>query len=379
MVSSWQSVHIHHHEEDLTPLVAHGVGLFSERLREWSVKHYWDRHWFRGPHVRLNVFAPPRTFHERILPAAKEVIGGYLREHPSSASAERSLSVAVQERLAEQEGIGEPLTPWVRDDSVASAAYEDRSPHLGAVAWDVMTDHFVSTAPAMLHFTRSSLTQAERLDTAFGLMLATVHASGGGLPAKFGSFRSHAEAYLNLWPEGRGQRESWERHYDRARGVLVAKARSVLAAVDEDGRGAKGGRGTDASGRMWREWAEHARVLDRRVHEAIDAGDITTRMTDEQVDSGPQAEALLAVSPYHRAIVNNDYWRENVRNSPWFAGHRFVLNCMYLQLTRLGVSPSERFLLCHLAANTAQELYGVSAFDIARGRVGGGTSLEAAR
>jgi hypothetical protein len=44
-----------------------------------------------------------------------------------------------------------------------------------------------------------------------------------------------------------------------------------------------------------------------------------------------------------------------------------MLNLTYLMLTRLGISPAERFLLCHLAANAVEDQYGVSAIDSASG------------
>jgi hypothetical protein len=41
-----------------------------------------------------------------------------------------------------------------------------------------------------------------------------------------------------------------------------------------------------------------------------------------------------------------------------------MLNYTYLHMTRLGITPTERFLLCHLAANAVEECYGVSAFEL---------------
>jgi hypothetical protein len=49
---------------------------------------------------------------------------------------------------------------------------------------------------------------------------------------------------------------------------------------------------------------------------------------------------------------------------PRFLRYRLMLNYTYLHLTRLGVPGLHRYLLCHLAANAVEEVYGVSALDL---------------
>jgi hypothetical protein len=47
----------------------------------------------------------------------------------------------------------------------------------------------------------------------------------------------------------------------------------------------------------------------------------------------------------------------------WSPSYRLVLNYMYLHFTRLGLTPIERFLLCHLTANAVEDCYGISAME----------------
>ena len=74
---------------------------------------------------------------------------------------------------------------------------------------------------------------------------------------------------------------------------------------------------------------------------------------------GSEYAERMRRSPLHRA-------RKDVVVDPvWFAKFRLMLNYTYLHLTRLGLAPAERFLLCHLAANAAEDLFGRSAAEVA--------------
>ena len=76
-------------------------------------------------------------------------------------------------------------------------------------------------------------------------------------------------------------------------------------------------------------------------------------------DSEEYAERLRR-SPFH----NRRQWAGPPTDYVWFTKYRLMLNYTYLQLTRLGLLPAQRFLLCHLAANAAEEMYRVSAVDV---------------
>src|SRR5205807_1003772 len=75
---------------------------------------------------------------------------------------------------------------------------------------------------------------------------------------------------------------------------------------------------------------------------------------------------LSDASPFHRELESAERWRRDIRQSRDFAVYRVVLNCTYLHMTRLGLLPVERFLLCHLAAEAVEAAYGVSALEAVR-------------
>jgi hypothetical protein len=63
-------------------------------------------------------------------------------------------------------------------------------------------------------------------------------------------------------------------------------------------------------------------------------------------------------------------YQRQVLARPDFLRYRVLLNHTYLHVTRLGLTPVERFRVCHLAARAVEETYGVSAVDLMRRAVG---------
>ena len=59
--------------------------------------------------------------------------------------------------------------------------------------------------------------------------------------------------------------------------------------------------------------------------------------------------------------MTNRQFHDRVLPSAPFRHYRLLLNLLYLQLTKLGMKPAERYLLGHLIANTVEDSYGVDA------------------
>jgi hypothetical protein len=71
-------------------------------------------------------------------------------------------------------------------------------------------------------------------------------------------------------------------------------------------------------------------------------------------------------SPLHGAMTDDNGFAAALGGAGWFREYRLVLNLLYLYLYRIGVTGAERYLLCHLAANAIEDVYGVSALDEVR-------------
>jgi Lantibiotic biosynthesis dehydratase C-term len=355
----WNSVHVYYYG-DQDPLIVDAVRPLFGAIKGDAPRCYFVRHWKRGPHLRLKFDAPPDSFAGSILPSVHEVIGGYLKAHPSATRPDLERLVPLHQRLAELEREDGPLTPWHPDNTVRCDDEDSRLSVLGSVdAAELIADFYVQTTD--LAFEMTDLVrrrEASRKGASFDLMIATVNAfCPGGITKGFVSFRSHAEAFLDGYQEGDGHRAAWDRHYAEQSRTLKQRVSDVVRAVDEE---------QDLLP-MTRDWINALTPIRDRAADLIATG----RMSLEQqsfggvVDGAGSAERrsgrLAGLSPFNRALHLNEQWSRQILQSEWFSVYRVVINCTYLHLARIGLNPSERFFLCHLAANAVEELYGVSA------------------
>jgi hypothetical protein len=369
----WHSLHVHYYD-DIDGLVVDGVQPLFDRIRDRVPTAYYIRHWKRGPHLRLNVHTDADTFDMVVRPAATDVLGDFLATRPSRAVVDPERWLPMHQRLAELEHEDGPLLPWRPDNSVHVVPYDRRLHVLGnELAADLLAEFYARTTDLAFVMTRHVRNGGQRLRLAFDLLVAVAQGLvAGGIRYGFVSYRSHAEAFLTAWPESTGQRGGWDRFYRTHAPALIRRVRDVVAALDGEPPAADpgsaaadpdSGRGSPAVA-LVRRWVDALRPFERRGYELVASGRLTI---DPPSPGQPVREpSLTEVSPFHRALADNDWFEQRVRPSPGFAAYRLVLNYTYLQLTRLGVTPVERFLLCHLAANAVEDAYGCSALDVVR-------------
>jgi hypothetical protein len=259
----------------------------------------------------------------------------------------------IHERLAKLEQVDGPFVPWEPDNSVRPAPYDRRlSVHGTDAAADLMAAFLAETtgqAFAMLDHIRAG---GQRLRLAFDLMIAVAHGLvDGGIEHGFVSYRSHAEACLSGWPDAADRRVAWDRHYAKHSAALVQRVRAVVASLE----------GTGTAVPFVADWVEALRPYRQRGYALAEAGRLP--MPGASARPADFAPGTTVGSAFHEAMENNTSFHRHVLGSPWFAAYRLVFNYTYLQLTRLGITPSDRFLLCHLVANAVEEAYACSALE----------------
>ncbi|MGW4798822.1 thiopeptide maturation pyridine synthase [Nonomuraea sp. NPDC004297] len=343
----WRTYEVSYYA-DPTGLLLDAVRPFMEGVAPHVRRAYHTRHWLRGPHIRISVEAagPVRS----LLDAT---VGRYLAEHPSRARIDPVALLERHRRSAEREHERGPLTPLRPDNTVHEAAHDRRLHVLGSEsAADLLTDFYCATdglAFDMLEHVRGGGRAAQ---LAFDVMIASAHRlSGAGLRRGFVSFRSHSEAFLSWWPEAEGLRRAWDAHYAAHAPALTARVRALVAAIDRD-------RGLPP---LTRRWLAEFEPIRRRGAALIAAGELSM----DPPWAGRDADDDAVVAEMRRTSAFHARPRppgEIDRN--WFETYRLVLNYTYLQLTRLGLGASERFLLCHLAACAAEDVFGVTAAQV---------------
>ncbi|WP_327064859.1 thiopeptide maturation pyridine synthase [Kitasatospora sp. NBC_01302] len=359
----WRAAHIAYFGDGTDELILQAVRPVIERCTGHVQSVYVLRHWRRGPHLRLVVQATPETFAALVEPAVAELVGGWLREHPSTAPApDEAALLPLHRRLAEVEREPGPLTPFHRDNSISWEEHDRRVEVLGCpVGADELALFYERTNGLLFDHLAAVAGGVPRETLALRLMLATAHTlcrhpEDASIRRGFVSFRSHAEGYLST--AGPQVREAFEQRYAANREVLTAQVRAVVAAFEPGAADAP----SAAQGEAERRWVAAIDPLGGRWTALYEAGEIPEAPIPDDEENG--IGDLLAASPLHQAVAGSATYKQMMYRDPRFLRYRLMLNYTYLHLTRLGVPGLTRYLLCHLAANAVEEVYGVSALQL---------------
>ncbi|MFF7633117.1 thiopeptide maturation pyridine synthase [Kitasatospora sp. NPDC008050] len=371
----WRAAHIAYFGDGTDELILRAVRPVVERCAGHVQSVYVLRHWRRGPHLRLVVQATSDTFATLVEPAVAELVGGYLRAHPSSAPAlDETALLPLHRRLADAEREPGPLTPFYPDNSISWEEHDRRIEVLGCpVGADELALFYERTNGLLFDHLTAVAAGVPRETLALRLMLATAHTlcrhpEDASIRRGFVSFRSHAEGYLST--AGPRVREAFEQRYAANREVLTAQVRAVVAAFEPGAAdpqadavgGPQAGAVGGPQGEAERDWVAAIDPLGGRWTALYEAGEIPEAPIPDDEENG--IGDLLAASPLHQAVAGSATYKQMMYRDPRFLRYRLMLNYTYLHLTRLGIPGLTRYLLCHLAANAVEEVYGVSALEL---------------
>jgi hypothetical protein len=335
----WRTVCVHYHD------AAAAGDLILDAVRplfaDFPDAAHFLRHWRRGPHVRLNVRTTEERMNNVVLPAVNRVIGGFLQRRPSRVTFDVAALLPEHRRLAEREQERGELTPPRPDNTISVEPYDSRAHVLGGTtAADLLADFHTATTPAAFTALLAMRAQNQRLWTAFDLMVATAETfCPGGIPLGYVSFRAHAETFLLDRADQPRMRTEWQRIYHRVQPVLAARlARAVSSETAPQ-----------------RDWLKAVTAVKDRCFTLLDGGEL--RMDNYEFGRKPPPGA----SPFVQELMTNRQFHDHVLPSAPFRHYRLLLNLLYLQLTKLGIKPAERYLLGHLIANTVEDTYDVDA------------------
>src|SRR5699024_6254706 len=246
---------------------------------------------------------------------------------PSTGCPDLEKEMNQHRKLAELEHVEGPLLPWRPDHSVRFGTRQDRSWYVGGNAvLDFLDDFHAEAGPLVLRALDRARSQGRRQELCLCLMFALAHTQCPPVSRGFLSYHSHAEAFL----------------------ANCADPQRTRAAFEERHRANK---------------ERSAQILEQILRADGPAG----------AGSVPDAASAQAArtSGFLYDLRERGEWHR-IRTAAWFRCYRLLLNATYAQLTRLGVSPLERYLLCYTAARTVEEVVGAAAPTSAasRGSVG---------
>ncbi|WP_062357762.1 thiopeptide maturation pyridine synthase [Herbidospora yilanensis] len=346
----WRAVQIRYYEQAKDDLILDCVRPLVERLDGLIGRPYIVRHWRRGPHLRLNLRATARDWDREILPVATETITGYLRDHPSTARLDERDHLAAHRLLAAREDETGPLQPWYPDNSLQTEPYDDRLHIFGGTALADLVDAAAAESTRLTFGTLDRIRRGELtlFEVAIDLMVAVAHVSVPPIARGYMSYRSHVAAATADFENRDAVTAAFEARYRANAPALRAAVVGVVESVD----------GGEPAAHV-QDWIAFTRRQKELALPLLAAGKIDLDASDRRVDRRHPVD-------YFDVLLSTDRYRTEVLGSDWFRAHRLVVNMLYAHLARLGVTPLQRHLLCHLVASAVEEEYGVSPLEKAR-------------
>lgn len=353
----WHNVAIYYYEEDKDQLILDGIQPLFQSLAPTVERAFFVRHWLRGPHLRLRFFATDEQFTETIKPAIEEQIGRYLREYPSTTTLDEESLRPVYQKLAKSEQEKGAILPLYPNNSIQYTPY-DRRLHVlkGDFVADLIDNFYVETNDLTFRMLEHVRQNHNRLSLCLDLIFATAHKAAWPITTGFISFRSHAEGCIMRSPNPVAMRTFFEKKYATYSEALLQRLPQLLDALDHE-------QDTFPFILTWatlmnRYWNEGVPLIKANVLDIVPPGH------EKPMEENEWWKSLLSHSTFHRRFFEHRVSRERLFANARFQGYRLVLNLLYLHLNRLGIRQLERFMLGHLAANTVEELFHVSAVEL---------------
>ncbi|MFJ5220798.1 thiopeptide maturation pyridine synthase [Streptomyces sp. NPDC088354] len=346
--ANWHTAHVYYYSPDRSGLLLDAMEPLLYEIRDNVNAAYVVPHWRRGPHLRVTVSASADAWTRHVRPAIDRGIGGYLEQHPSRNRLDPDAAIPMHRHLAALEEEDGPLTPWIPDNTVTYPNFVSRANQMGGIPIEeLVTDFYVDSNPFFLKTVRHMKDSNRPTDLTGLLLLLTTAEAIGGMRRNAGSFRSHAEGFLSDCADPAAARAVFDRQYALHRATIADLMTAMVATLN----------GTAATPLpLVTDWAAILRQCIERAEPTVRSG-----VLGLSEDARQSFLAHPTFPDYLRRAFQNESYLKNIMGSTDFHRYRMVLALSYLQLTRMGIPPRARYLLCHLAANAIEEHHGFSA------------------
>ncbi|MEU3407766.1 lantibiotic dehydratase C-terminal domain-containing protein [Streptomyces sp. NPDC006670] len=348
----------YYHHPDKAPLLRGALLPLAESATADGLAAHVERHWLRGPHLRLRLQGPPRQV-TRTAGSAAAALRDWLREHPSHADLTEAQLLERAAEAGRAELVPPPYGP-VHPDNTVRTEPVDRSSVRGLLGEDGagLREDLLRAGLGALRAGAGFLGEhgdgsRARIRLAVTALAAHAGAHPGGLAGGHWSYVSHLEDFLvHDDPDGR-LRARFEQHAERAGAAVTALV----------GRIAEGG----ALGweRAWPEFSAGAWRLARARHDAgADLSGSPAEYGARALATGDRGAAerwnhglRTRYSEFHRLLSRADP-QGRMFTSPDYLVYRACTNALYRLLAVCDVRPLERYLAAHLVVRAVPALTG---------------------
>lgn len=335
------------------PTKAEIIAEAARLVHDHGCRAHLERHWLRGPHVRLCLDDQE---------AAEEIrhrLTEWISSHPSTVDLDESTFLAESEQLGRAELIPGPYGPLRPDNSVAIERRELTSltALLGSAEAvecraELLRDALDLIAVSAQWLVSKGNNSATRSELA--LIALASHAAAfpvDGINGGYQSFLSHLEDFLTHHDPQGLLRHRFAEIWSRNRESVTAAVRTL----DSNRLAAE-----------WRSWSIRSlrtagAAYDRGELPALPGPEYAARATALGGDDLAQRwdpSARSQYSEFHTSQRRLDFARLPYERE--FVTYRFCTNILYQLLLLLDVTVAERLQACSLLSNSVEEISGIT-------------------
>ena len=363
-------IRIAYHSEDNTALVLGPVKQIVEAIGSHvaSEDTFVAPHWKFGPHVDIVVRTDHETMYEKIWPVAAPIIREWLEQHPDQTEIDPTAYNALSQKLGITELESGPFLPLYANNSFFIAPYIENE---ALMITPVADSKALFLGRAFPHAMRLLEIKRERGGDFFFVMLVTMLAMIGrtfrlgGLARGYISFRSHADFFFAAYDEGDSLRTRFNL-LDQKLGGEIDKA--ISAVLQENSTPMPNDE--DSLNSFLLEWDHIVRQTESRNFEVVQANAESLLGNNTHLDMAEQLRSQApedfvaqfegrSVSEIGDMLLNTKQGQE-LQHVPEFVAYRMSVNFFYSMLPLIGVSPVQKFAICHLVANSMERLTGTT-------------------
>jgi thiopeptide-type bacteriocin biosynthesis protein len=294
---SWLSCHVFHHG-DTDPLLTDLLLPMADGLRQEGrvQRHFYLRHWERGPHVRLRLQVPAEH-RDGVREEAERRITAYLAEHPGPADTDPARLREALRRLSELEH-GDASDERLRTPEPPNTVrWIDYRPELakygGPEGVEIAEDVFHASSLLAGQVLRLVGSDRARLGVALQLLLLATRALGFGPSERAVFLHTYHRRWAAYVPDER-LLAAWDEQYRLQREAYAA----LVAGLDAGEPVGKG---------LGERWERTIGDAVARLRPLVESGRVWPAGTDR---SAPPVVALAALVSQYLHTTNN---RMNVR------------------------------------------------------------------
>ncbi|MEV4279904.1 hypothetical protein [Actinoplanes xinjiangensis] len=177
----------------------------------------------------------------------------------------------------------------------------------------------------------------------------------GGAPIGVLSLRSHADAFIATSRDPAVTRRAFDERFAAVRRPVEQRLTAVLDQI--------AGRGPTVSPAA-AQW--HAAVVAARpgILRRVESGALT-------VHDGSGDPAAFTASAFHTTAAGSTTLQTFLHTDPAFVTTRLLTSLLYLSLHHVGLSLTERWLLCHAVSRACESVFGVDPVAVLAGLAAG--------